>query len=145
MSARWVKPGSAPVTLNRSGTARKKTEPITGRSAAPAPSVKPAAGRVAAALRYGPRDKVPVVSAKGRGEIAQQILNRAQEAGVPIHQSEMLAAMLMQVELDRQIPPQLYRVVAELLAWLYRLEKMRESGQTNSPAAGPPPIPPFLP
>lgn len=64
----------------------------------------------------------PIVVAKGRGLVADEIVRRAEEHGVAIHVSNNLAAMLMQVELDRAIPPQLFTAVAQLLAWLYRLE-----------------------
>ena len=60
--------------------------------------------------------------AKGRGLIAQAIIERAKQHGVFVHESEEMVGLLMQVELDQEIPPQLYLAVAELLAWLYRLE-----------------------
>lgn len=77
----------------------------------------------AIALAYQARDAAPKVVAKGRGLIAQAIIQRAKEHGVYVHESEDLVGMLMQVELDQNIPPQLYLAVAELLAWLYRLER----------------------
>ena len=60
--------------------------------------------------------------AKGRGLIAQAIIERAKQHGVFVHESEEMVGLLMQVELDQEIPPQLYLAVAELLVWLYRLE-----------------------
>jgi flagellar biosynthesis protein len=60
--------------------------------------------------------------AKGRGLVAEQIIARAHEHGVFVHQSKELVALLMQVELDDEIPPALYRAVAELLAWLHQLD-----------------------
>jgi flagellar biosynthesis protein len=63
------------------------------------------------------------VVAKGYGLVADQIIARAREHGVFLHESREMVALLMQVDLDRDIPPALYRAVAELLAWLYRLEK----------------------
>ena len=48
---------------------------------------------------------------------------RAREAGVYVHESPEMIALLMQVDLDERIPPQLYVAIAELLAWLYRLEQ----------------------
>lgn len=48
---------------------------------------------------------------------------RAHRHGVHVHESKELVSLLMQVDLDRRIPPQLYRAVAELLVWVYRLEK----------------------
>lgn len=77
----------------------------------------------AIALTYQTGDSAPKVVAKGRGLIAQAIIERAREHGVYVHESEDLVGMLMQVELDENIPPQLYLAVAELLAWLYRLER----------------------
>ncbi len=61
--------------------------------------------------------------AKGRGLIAEQIIARAKEHGVFVHESPELVALLTQVDIDEHIPPQLYMAVAELLAWLYNLEK----------------------
>lgn len=78
--------------------------------------------QMAVALAYRSHDPAPKVVAQGRGLIAQAIIERAKEYGVYVHESEELVGMLMQVELDQHIPPQLYLAVAELLAWLYRLE-----------------------
>jgi flagellar biosynthesis protein len=47
-----------------------------------------------------------------------------------VHESKELVALLMDVDLDRQIPPTLYRVIAELLAWLYHIESMQHPGGT---------------
>ncbi|NNM79866.1 MAG: flagellar biosynthesis protein [Gallionella sp.] len=76
----------------------------------------------AVAMTYGDSSGAPKVVAKGRGLIAQAIIERARQHGIHVHESEELVGLLMQVELDQQIPPQLYLAVAELLAWLYRLE-----------------------
>lgn len=78
--------------------------------------------QMAVALAYNGHDSAPKVVAQGRGLIAQAIIKRAKENGVFVHESEDLVGLLMQVELDQHIPPQLYLAVAELLAWLYRLE-----------------------
>lgn len=76
----------------------------------------------AVALVYSQTDAAPRVVAKGRGLIAEQIISRAHEHGVYVHESPELVSLLMQIDLDQRIPPQLYVAVAELLAWLYRLE-----------------------
>lgn len=76
----------------------------------------------AVALSYGPDDKAPKLVAKGKGLIAEEIIARANQHGVFIHQSQELVSLLMRVDLDDNIPPALYRVVAELLAWLYHIE-----------------------
>jgi flagellar biosynthesis protein len=86
-------------------------------------STPPDKRRAAIALAYQTGDVAPKVVAKGRGLIAQAIIERAKEHGVYVHESEDLVGILMQVELDENIPPQLYQAVAELLAWLYRLER----------------------
>jgi flagellar biosynthesis protein len=70
----------------------------------------------------------PKIVAKGRGLIAEEIIARAREHGVFVHESKELVALLMQVELDRHIPPALYRAVAELLAWLYHVEAAQQKG-----------------
>lgn len=76
----------------------------------------------AVALTYRSGSAAPQVTAKGRGAVAEQIIERAREAGVYVHQSRDLVGLLMQVDLDQHIPAQLYVAVAELLAWLYRIE-----------------------
>lgn len=83
---------------------------------------RPDAAREAVALAYGQADAAPKVVAKGKGLIAQQIISKAKENGVYVHESPELVALLTQLDIDEYIPPQLYMAVAELLAWLYRLE-----------------------
>jgi flagellar biosynthesis protein len=83
---------------------------------------KPNPTQSAVALAYQTGDLAPKVVAKGRGLIAEEIIARAREHGVFVHESKELVALLMQVELDGKIPPALYRAVAELLAWLYQIE-----------------------
>jgi flagellar biosynthesis protein len=82
--------------------------------------------RHAAAIVYqgedARRSRAPRVVAKGQGHIADEIIERAHAAGVPVHQSRELMALLTQVDLDQHIPPALYIAVAEVLAWVYRLE-----------------------
>ncbi len=77
---------------------------------------------LAVALAYAPGDAAPKVVAKGRGLIAAEIVARAREHGVFVHESKELVTLLSQVDLDEHIPPQLYAAIAELLAWLYRVE-----------------------
>ena len=96
----------------------------------------------AVALAYGAGDPAPTVVARGKGLVADQIIARAREAGVFVHESKELVALLMQVDLDRQIPPALYRAIAELLAWLYYIESAQATGQ-ELPA--PPDTAPLLP
>ncbi len=88
----------------------------------------------AVALAYQTGDTAPRIVAKGKGLIAEQIIARAKEHGVHIHQSKELVSLLMKVDLDEDIPPALYRVVAELLAWLYHIET--EKSHATSANAG---------
>jgi flagellar biosynthesis protein len=93
----------------------------------------------ATALVYDPtsREATPRVVAKGYGLVAEMIVQRAKDAGVYVHDSPEMVSMLMQVDLDTHIPPALYQAVAELLAWVYRLENeepLREAGRIMPPA-----------
>ena len=88
----------------------------------------------AVALAYAETDAAPRVVAKGRGLIAEQIIARAKESGIYVHESPELVSLLMQIDLDERIPPQLYVAVAELLAWIYRLE----TGRATAPAPAAP-------
>lgn len=78
---------------------------------------------LAVALKYAPGDLAPKVVAKGRGLIAEEIIARAKAHGVYVHESPELVTLLSQVDLDDHIPPALYVAVAELLSWLYQVEK----------------------
>ena len=98
----------------------------------PTPVIKKKATAVALAYRDG--EAAPKVVAKGKGLIADQIMARAKEAGVFVHESKELVALLMNVDLDSQIPPQLYRAIAELLAWLYHIESAQPGSAKSSPA-----------
>lgn len=80
--------------------------------------------RAAAAIAYRDGDGAPRVVAKGRGILADTIIDKARASGVYVHESRELLALLMQIDLDSHIPPQLYIAVAELLAWLYQLEQL---------------------
>ncbi len=81
----------------------------------------------AVALKYDEKvSPAPRVSAKGDGHIARQIKAIAEEYGIPIRQDEDLVELLAQVDLDREIPPELYTAVAEVLSWIYKAnEEMR--------------------
>lgn len=99
------------------------TMPVPARTATTAvESVSHDAKKQAIALSYESGDYAPKVVAKGRGLIAEQIIARAKEHNVFVHESKDLVALLMQVDLDDHIPPELYQAIAEILAWLYRLE-----------------------
>ncbi len=78
----------------------------------------------AVALRYDPaRDTAPKVVAKGQGRTAAQILALAQKGGVPVRQDANLVQVLSRLKLDQEIPPEVYRAVAAILAFLQRVNR----------------------
>lgn len=78
----------------------------------------------AVALRYDPeRDKAPKLVAKGKGVLADQILALARKNYVPIRQDPNLVQILSRLNVDREIPPQLYRAIASIIAFLYRVNR----------------------
>ena len=88
--------------------------------------------RRAAALRYEHGDPAPRVTATGTGLVAERIIAAAREAGVPVRSDPALARALAALQLDSGIPPEMWRAVAETLAWAYRLD----AGTGAAPAAG---------
>jgi flagellar biosynthesis protein len=76
----------------------------------------------AVALRYDPeKDKVPVVLAKGYGELAERIIKIAKEKNIPIVEDKDLVSALIRVEVFEEIPPELYRAVAKVLVFIKTL------------------------
>jgi flagellar biosynthesis protein len=85
--------------------------------------------RHAAALRYDGSGGAPKVVAAGRGEIAQRIIEEAKAAGVPIRDDAALAESLARLELQAEIPEELWVAVAEALVWAHRVD-LRNLGRT---------------
>ncbi|MEF2965240.1 EscU/YscU/HrcU family type III secretion system export apparatus switch protein [Paenibacillus sp. M1] len=83
----------------------------------------------AVALKYDPgQDGAPVVAAKGSGLLAERILETAKEHGIPVQEDAALVEVLSKLDLDQQIPTELYELVAEILSFIYRSDKMAERG-----------------
>lgn len=80
--------------------------------------------RQAVALSYHEErgDTVPRVVAAGKGLIAENIIAKAREAGVPVHEEPELVQSLIQVELGHPVPPELYEAVARVLAFILYLD-----------------------
>lgn len=76
----------------------------------------------AVALSLGAGGQAPTVVAKGYGAVAEQIVRRARDSGLYVHASSELVKLLMHVDLDSRIPPNLYIAVAEMLTWMHQLE-----------------------
>ena len=76
------------------------------------------------AIEYAEHE-TPIVSAMGKGDLAEKILAIAKKEGVPIYKDEDLVALLSMLELHQDIPVELYRLVAEVLAFSYWLRGMK--------------------
>lgn len=83
--------------------------------------------RIAVALHYD-KEHAPVVAAKGSGSAAERIEQLAREAGVPIEKNPMMAEALSQIDIDQEIPVELYQAVAVLIGFIMR------TGQAKNPA-----------
>ena len=82
----------------------------------------------AVALKYARgKDAAPKVTAKGRGAVADKILALARENRIPIEQDSTLMEALYRLDINEEIPEELYQVVAELLAFIYRMNKLKKS------------------
>jgi len=78
----------------------------------------------AAALRYDTaKEKAPRVVAKGQGKSAENIIKIAELHNLPIKKDEDLMELLSKVELDKEVPEALYRAVAEVFSFIYRVSK----------------------
>jgi flagellar biosynthesis protein len=76
----------------------------------------------AVALKYEKeKDAAPRIVAKGRGFVAQKIIETARAHGVPLYEDKNLVQVLEALDLETEIPTELYRAVAEVLAFIYRL------------------------
>ncbi|WP_332648441.1 EscU/YscU/HrcU family type III secretion system export apparatus switch protein [Lysinibacillus sp. 54212] len=81
----------------------------------------------AIALSYNPSNATgPKVTAKGKGKIAENILEQATLHDVPIHEDPNLVQLLGQLDLNESIPEELYQAVAEVFAFIYHLDRKHE-------------------
>jgi flagellar biosynthesis protein len=90
----------------------------------------------AVAVKYrADQDSAPIVVAKGEGLVAAAIKAAAEKNGIPIKRDDDLVELLAQVDIDREIPTELYAAVAEVLSWIYRAnndeKERREIGQKD--------------
>ncbi len=82
--------------------------------------------KTAVALRYDPlKDGAPKISAKGKGSVAESIIDLAREHGIPVKDDPDLVEVLSKLDIDEEIPSEVYIVVAELLAFVYSANKKR--------------------
>lgn len=80
--------------------------------------------RRAVALKYVPGEhQAPVVVAKGTGQTAEKIVEKAMETGVPVQEDASLVEVLSKLNIDQEIPAELYTLVAEILSFVYRADR----------------------
>jgi flagellar biosynthesis protein len=83
---------------------------------------------LAAAIKYdSERDSAPKIAARGRGTIAEKIIEIAEQNGIPIKNDPDLVQILSKLEVGAEIPVELYRAVAEILAFVYSLNEGQRS------------------
>ncbi len=82
--------------------------------------------RIAASLQYDEGDRAPKVSAYGEGSLAEKIIEIAAKAGVPLYAEGELAGRLGALGIGKEIPPELYGIVAEILSFVYWLDYKKE-------------------
>ncbi len=90
--------------------------------------------KTAVALGFEPQsDTAPRVTAKGSGKLAEQILELASQHDIPIREDRDLIQVLSRLDLEEEIPPQLYRAVAEILAFIYLAsQECREADELHA-------------
>ena len=81
--------------------------------------------KTAIALAYDPNESAPKIIASGKGVLAEKIIDKAQEAGVPLHQDNELADTLSRLDIGDMIPPELYEVIAEILVFVDAMDKIK--------------------
>ena len=85
---------------------------------------KPYKVKSAISLQYQKEiNSAPKITAKGEGWVAEKIIEIAQERNIPIRKDKDLLNLLSEIDVGREVPESLYKVVAELLAWVYQLNK----------------------
>jgi flagellar biosynthesis protein len=81
--------------------------------------------KTAVAISYEPTDDAPKVIASGKGYLAEKIIERAKEADIPLHRDEKLADTLSKLEIGDAIPQELYEVVAEILVFVDKMDRIK--------------------
>jgi flagellar biosynthesis protein len=89
--------------------------------------------RKAVALAYEVNSAAPRITGQGEGFVAEAILARAKEFGIPTKTEPELVEFLMQLKLNELVPPKLYAAVAEVLAWAYEVYVKSVPNPNNSP------------
>lgn len=89
--------------------------------------------KLAVALKYEDEgENAPVIVASGRGEIADRIIQTAKDKNVPLYEEPSLAQVLASLELGTEIPPELYQAVAQVIAFVWQLDRKYSGGNGGS-------------
>ena len=81
--------------------------------------------KTAVAIAYEPGEKAPKILATGKGQVAEKIIEKAKESQVPTYKDNKLASTLSKLQIGDMIPPELYEVVAEILAFVDDMDRMK--------------------
>lgn len=81
--------------------------------------------KIAVALEYNPSEEAPKIIASGRGFLADKIIRKAEEENIPLHKDDKLAGTLSKLEIGEAIPPELYKVVADVLLFVDKADKFK--------------------
>lgn len=87
--------------------------------------------KTAVALEYNPSEEAPKIIASGKGFLAEKIIEKANESDVPVHKDDRLAHSLSKLEIGDYIPKELYQVVAEVLLFVDRIDRIKEKEDSN--------------
>ncbi len=85
--------------------------------------------KLAIALEYNSGEEAPTIIATGKGVLAEKIIDKAVEADVPLYEDSKLAKTLSKLEVGEMIPPELYGVVAEILVFVDKMDRLRSKIQ----------------
>lgn len=108
----------------------KKTKKIQFRKSVDELDSRNKGNRQAIAIKYDiDKSKAPKIIATGRGNIADKILEVAEENNIPFYEDQSLADLLSRLEIDQEVPSELYSLVAEVLAFVYQLDRMAKKRQ----------------
>lgn len=87
---------------------------------------------LAAAIGYREGDLAPRLLAKGQGEMAEVIIDKARELGIPLREDQaLILPLLLQLDIYEYIPPELYTAIVEILVWVHQLEERKHPTQPS--------------
>lgn len=92
--------------------------------------------KIAVALSYDPSEEAPQIIASGKGYLADKIVEKAKEENIPLHKDSRLADTLSKLDIGESIPPELYGVVAEILLFVDKADKIKEKMKGTGSSVG---------